>query len=167
MPDSVVADIRRGRRIERVGEGQADPVRGDMEFTSFGCNASDFNLGPGTGVALIQRGVCFFQDKADNAEAAGYDAYVVYNDLARGDGLIQMAPRDASPVGIVGLFYGHTRGDEMATAIAGGDTVTVELVTSIAGVVGDSEAPENREQPASIFFVGGFPMASHRLFGHE
>ena len=98
---------------------------------NFGCNASDFTGGPGTGVALIQRGECFFQDKADNAEAAGYGAYIVYNDAARGDGLIQMAPRDANPVGIVGLFFGHTRGDEMAMAVSGGDAVTVESVAAI------------------------------------
>ena len=99
---------------------------------NFGCAGSDFAGGPGAGVALIQRGVCFFQDKADNAEAAGYDAYIVYNDAARGDGLIQMGARDGNPVGIVGLFFGHTRGDEMATAISGGDTVTVESVAGVA-----------------------------------
>ena len=133
--------------------------------TSFGCNASDFVGGPGTGVALIQRGVCFFQDKADNAEAANYDAYIVYNDAARGDGLIQMGARDGNPVGIVGLFFGHTRGDEMATAIAGGDTVTVESVAGIADGEGfmrviDVSDPGNMVEVGRYFTERTLPPAN-------
>ncbi len=122
---------------------------------NFGCNASDFNGGPGTGVALIQRGVCFFQDKADNAEAAGYDAYIVYNDAARGDGLVQMAPRDNQPVGIVGLFFGHTRGQEMADAVNNGDVVTVDAVAGIEDGEGFMRVMDVTD-PGNIIQIGTF-----------
>ncbi len=50
--------------------------------TTSGCEASDFAgldfSGPND-IALIQRGVCFFADKALNAEAAGAEAVVIFN----------------------------------------------------------------------------------------
>ncbi len=122
---------------------------------NFGCSASDFSGGPGTGVALIERGVCFFQDKADNAEAAGYDAYIVYNDAARGDGLIQMGARDANPVGIVGLFFGNTRGQEMADAVNNGDVVTVDNVAGIADGEGFMRVYDVTD-PANMVEVGRY-----------
>ncbi len=47
-----------------------------------GCEASDFPPASASApeVALVQRGTCFFEDKAANAEAAGYDAVVMMNE---------------------------------------------------------------------------------------
>ncbi len=46
-----------------------------------GCEPSDFEPAPSEpAVALIQRGTCFFEDKARNAEEAGYDAVVIFNE---------------------------------------------------------------------------------------
>lgn len=46
-----------------------------------GCEASDFPTAPaGPAIALIQRGTCTFEQKVDNAEAAGYDAVVLFNE---------------------------------------------------------------------------------------
>ena len=70
-------------------------------------------------VALIQRGSCFFQDKADSAEAQGYDGYIIANVLAEGDALINMSPRDDAPVGIPGIFVGHFTGEAMKAAPGG------------------------------------------------
>lgn len=73
---------------------------------------------PATGdgqVALIQRGNCFFQDKADNAETQGYDGYIVANDAARGDAVINMSPRDDEPVGIPGVMVGFSTGEILKT----------------------------------------------------
>ena len=46
-----------------------------------GCEASDFPA-PGTdpSIALIQRGTCTFFDKALNAQNAGYDAVIIFNE---------------------------------------------------------------------------------------
>jgi len=62
-------------------------------------------------IALALRGVCFFQDKASVAEAAGYDGFIVMNDAARGDALVLMGGSGAVPVPqIPGVFVGHSTG---------------------------------------------------------
>lgn len=50
--------------------------------SSSGCEAGDFTPASGTEpqVALIQRGTCTFEVKAANAQAAGYDAVVIFNE---------------------------------------------------------------------------------------
>ena len=57
------------------------PPTPDPSSTS-GCEPSDFTPASATApqVALIQRGTCFFEDKAKNAEAAGYDAAIIFNE---------------------------------------------------------------------------------------
>lgn len=80
-----------------------------------GCTAGD--VPPATGanqVALIQRGSCFFQDKAESAEAQGYVGYIVANDAARGDALINMSGSGSGvPVTIPGVFVGYSAGEAM------------------------------------------------------
>jgi len=64
-----------------------------------------------TQIALVQRGSCFFQNKAESAEAQGYAGYLVANLAEEGDALINMSPRDESPVGIPGAFIGYSTGE--------------------------------------------------------
>ena len=47
-----------------------------------GCEPGDFTPAPANepAVALIQRGTCTFEDKANNAIAAGYDAVIIFNE---------------------------------------------------------------------------------------
>ena len=90
-----------------------------------GCSPDDFEVG--TGTVLIGRAACFFSTKAANAQAAGYDSYIVFNDAARGDALINMSPGTSDVITIPGIFIGHTLG----TAMAAGTTVTVETVTGV------------------------------------
>jgi hypothetical protein len=46
-----------------------------------GCEPSDFPPAPAEpAVALVQRGTCFFEVKAANAQAAGYDAVIIFNE---------------------------------------------------------------------------------------
>jgi Zn-dependent M28 family amino/carboxypeptidase len=54
--------------------------------SSSGCDAADFPAvtTPAPVVALIQRGTCGFGVKAANAEAAGYDAAVIFNEGQEG-----------------------------------------------------------------------------------
>ena len=58
-------------------------------------------------VALIDRGACFFSDKGSNAEAAGYEGYIIANNA--GDGLINMSAGDPPLPTIPGVFIGHRR----------------------------------------------------------
>lgn len=53
-------------------------LTGDRANTS-GCEAADFAGFPAGSIALIQRGTCFFGNKAANAEAAGASAVVFFN----------------------------------------------------------------------------------------
>jgi len=50
-------------------------VTGDTTYVGLGCEP----LPPGTGTALVERGVCTFQVKLDNITAAGYAAGLVFN----------------------------------------------------------------------------------------
>jgi hypothetical protein len=66
-------------------QGQVIPVdinlTGDRASTS-GCEAADFAGIDWSGladIALIQRGTCFFGDKAHNAELAGAEAVIIFN----------------------------------------------------------------------------------------
>lgn len=64
-----------------------------------GCEAADFPPAPaGPAIALIQRGTCFFEVKAKNAVAAGYDAVIIFNEGQPG--------RDALFIGTLGAVVG-------------------------------------------------------------
>lgn len=55
---------------------------GDPTAPSSGCEAADFaglDFSGSSDIALIQRGTCFFAVKAVNAEAAGAEAVVIFN----------------------------------------------------------------------------------------
>jgi Zn-dependent M28 family amino/carboxypeptidase len=54
----------------------------DPSTSTSGCEASDFDgldLSGPSDIALIQRGTCFFSVKAVNAEAAGAEAVIIFN----------------------------------------------------------------------------------------
>jgi len=51
-------------------------ITGATTFVGLGCAGT---VAPGDGVALIERGVCPFQEKLDTVLAAGYDAGIVFN----------------------------------------------------------------------------------------
>lgn len=98
-------------------------MSGPTRYVGFGCQGSVFNPGPpfdlpmpaaasSSEIALIQRGGCFFSEKINNAQAAGYSGVVVFNDAAFGDALVTMGGVAA---GLPGVFVGHFTG----LAIAG------------------------------------------------
>jgi len=60
-------------------------------------------------IALIDRGGCFFSDKGANAEAAGYEGYIVANNA--GDDLLNMSAGDGTIPTIPGAFIGQSGGD--------------------------------------------------------
>ncbi|MBA2445920.1 MAG: M20/M25/M40 family metallo-hydrolase [Nocardioidaceae bacterium] len=62
------------------------PPGAEPSSSNSGCEPGDFTPASTTEdqVALIQRGTCFFEDKARNAEAAGYDAVIIFNEGQEG-----------------------------------------------------------------------------------
>ena len=79
-------------------------------------------------VAVIERGLCFFDEKVHAVEAAGWDAFVVFNDAPRDDGdplLTNGSIDDVSIPGVAQLPGGYmTRADALA-GIFGGTVPTV------------------------------------------
>lgn len=70
-----------------------------------GCEAADFaglDFSGGSDIALLQRGTCLFAVKAQNAEAAGAEAVVIFNDgsIPTREGLIVGSLGGPSVVGI-------------------------------------------------------------------
>ena len=85
-----------------------------------GCQVEDFDRAAGAGeVALIQRGTCFFSEKAANAQALGYAGFVVANDEARGDELVTMSAGTNDVITIPGYFVGYSTGETMKAAEGG------------------------------------------------
>ncbi|NND74211.1 MAG: hypothetical protein HKN44_04315 [Ilumatobacter sp.] len=85
-------------------------LAGNVEYVGGdGCGALAAPTGAEPQVALIDRGACFFSDKGANAEAAGYEGYIVANNA--GDGLLNMSPGDNAIPTIPGVFIGQSDGD--------------------------------------------------------
>ncbi len=115
-------------------------MSGPTRHVGFGCEGSVFSPGPpfdlpmppagaASEIALIQRGACFFSEKIDNAEAAGYAGVVVFNDAARGDALVLMG---GDPTNLPGLFVGHSTGLLIAKVATAGDLVVGGLGESVS-----------------------------------
>jgi hypothetical protein len=66
--------------VSASGTPPVDPdttISGPTSFVGLACDP----LAPGTGTALVERGVCSFQQKLDTITAAGYSAGIVFNSM--------------------------------------------------------------------------------------
>ncbi len=79
-------------------------------------------------IAVIQRGGCRFDEKAQNAIDAGYAGIVVFNDAARGDEVLIMGGESRD---IPGVFVGHSTGLAIMDAASAGDLVVGDTGASI------------------------------------
>ena len=92
-----------------------------------GCTTAEFDRAANPGeIALIQRGTCFFSEKAAAAQALGYAGFIVANDAARGDGLISMSAGTNDVITIPGFFVGFSTG-EIMKANEGGTLATAGI----------------------------------------
>ncbi len=94
-----------------------------------GCEAADFAGMPQGAIALVQRGTCTFGAKAQNADAAGASAIVVFNEGQAGR-TDPVQGTLGAPVGIPAIGVGYQLGADAVTAIRGGATVTWHVLTS-------------------------------------
>ncbi len=79
------------------------PLSGPTTFVGQACAP----LAPGDGIALIERGVCPFQQKLDNAVAAGFDAGIVFGTTGPDcQQLVNMAAVGPIPFVFVGRLTG-------------------------------------------------------------
>ena len=104
--------------------------------SSSGCEASDFVPASATEpqVALIRRGTCTFAQKTANAEAAGYDAVVIFNEGQAGrDGtLAGTLSEPGATVPVIGTSFAV--GEELYDLVQVG-TVVVRVATSTVAEV--------------------------------
>jgi hypothetical protein len=88
-----------------------------------GCTTGEFDRAANPGeVALIQRGSCFFSQKAANAQELGYAGFIVANN--GGDGLITMSAGTDDIITIPGYFVGQSSGETMKAAEGASMTAT-------------------------------------------
>jgi len=97
-----------------------------------GCELSDFTPASPTQpqVALIQRGTCDFFVKAENAQEAGYDAVVIFNEGQEGrqETLAgTLGEGDTSTIPVIGTSFAI--GEELYNQVLAG-TVTVRVATT-------------------------------------
>src|SRR5262245_9963254 len=105
--------------------------------SSAGCEPEDFVPADASApqVALIQRGTCTFEQKAANAEAAGYDAVIIYNEGQPG--------RDALQTGTLGRIFDIP---VVGLSFADGDALNNQAKTQdvTVHVTADNENDPNR-----------------------
>jgi Zn-dependent M28 family amino/carboxypeptidase len=100
--------------------------------SSSGCEDSDFAPAPAEpAVALIQRGTCTFEDKANNAIEAGYDAVIIFNEGNPGRTELFIGTLgNPFEIPVVGLSFADGAA-LYAQALAGPVVVRVETLTEI------------------------------------
>jgi PA domain len=84
-----------------------------------GCEAADFAGMPQGAIALVQRGTCTFGDKAQNAQAAGASAVVVFNE-GQPDRQDAVQGTLGAPVGIPAIGVSYDFGVTAVDAIRAG-----------------------------------------------
>lgn len=106
------------------------PIGGTPADTTIpGCDPSDFAGFPVGTIALVQRGTCTFGTEAQNAEAAGAKAIVIFNESQPGrtDAVAGML---GAPVGIPALGATYALGSDAVTTLRNGGTLTWHITTS-------------------------------------
>jgi Zn-dependent M28 family amino/carboxypeptidase len=108
------------------------PPGAEPSTSDSGCEASDFTPAPDTElqVALIQRGTCDFRVKAENAQAAGYDAAIIFNEgqPGRQETLAgTLSADDKSTIPVIGTSF--TIGETLYSQVTAG-AVTVRVATT-------------------------------------
>lgn len=95
-----------------------------------GCSA--FPVGSMQGsIALIQRGICFFETKVNNAAAAGADAVLVFNHLGGPPIVMAMLESTTIPAG----FMTNTDGEALRDFVQANSGVTVRINDSVVKVI--------------------------------
>ncbi len=132
---------------------------GPSPGSTSGCEASDFPAAPaGPVVALIQRGTCPFGTKAANAEAAGYDAVIIFNEGQAGrQELLTGTLGEPAGVPVVGLSYAD--GVDLAQTAGAKVRVTTstenDLNRTTENVIADLPARSKTKQADQVVVVGG------------
>ncbi len=96
--------------------GDAEVLHGVVVHVGRGCIGDSYLNNPAGKIALIVRGTCSFLEKITQAYNAGAIGAIVYNDAARGDAIVAMAPASPGMVPIPGFFVGNSSGLTLSAA---------------------------------------------------
>ncbi|CAA9457945.1 MAG: Uncharacterized lipoprotein aminopeptidase LpqL [uncultured Rubrobacteraceae bacterium] len=101
-----------------------------------GCEPEDFEPASATDpeVALIQRGTCTFGQKASNAQDAGYDAVVIFNEGQEGRQELLTGTLGAPDFDIPVVGASFADGQELYTAAQAGQTVVRVFASTLSEV---------------------------------
>lgn len=120
-----------------------------------GCEPADFAGFPAGDIALVQRGACSFQQKAENAAAAGASAIIIFNQGNTEDrkGLINATLSDEYSGGIPAVFATYDNGVAWATQAG----LELRVVTNVVREQTESfnviaETPRGRDD--NVIVVG-------------
>jgi Zn-dependent M28 family amino/carboxypeptidase len=103
-----------------------------------GCEASDFPAATSGNIALIQRGTCTFEDKANNAQAAGATGVIIFNEGQPGrTGLIGGTLGNPEAIPVIDTTFAV--GEELYNLAQAG-TVSVRISTQ---TVSETRATSN------------------------
>lgn len=109
-PEPFSAGVATGPQL-----AEGDSLSGGTRFAGLGCDPGTFPAAADpTEIAVVERGTCAFQVKIDNAEAAGYQAAIIFNSADPAvspncEGLVNMA----ATVNIFAFFVGRSIGYEI------------------------------------------------------
>ncbi|MDX1747295.1 MAG: PA domain-containing protein, partial [Halobacteriales archaeon] len=163
-PFSLTFEITSGANAGEypVAEGSfTDPIidlpdgtmSGPTVYVGLGCDGTSVPPAPSSDhIAVIQRGVCRFDVKAQNAIDAGYAGIVVFNDEARGDALVTMGGDSRD---IPGVFVGHSTGlaimdvNDDSELVVGATGASVEVVSGF-GRWGNVRVWDYTEEPNPV-----------------
>jgi hypothetical protein len=112
------AAAQQGSFTTRLGDIPGQRIEGEIQYVGLGCAPIATDLSGR--IALIERGVCAFSVKVQNAMDAGAVAAIVYNSPAFGDQIIDMG--GLTNVGIPAVFVGRSTGIALASS---GGPVTI------------------------------------------
>ena len=116
----VVAPAQQGAFTTALADAPGQTVSGETVSVGLACSPISADL---TGkIAVAERGVCAFSDKAKNALDAGAAGIIVYNSAAFGDQIIIMG--GLSPVDIPAVFVGRSTGLALLAATPTQVTIT-------------------------------------------
>lgn len=128
---------------------------GPDNTSSSGCEAEDFTGFPAGAIALLQRGTCNFELKAENAAAAGASGVIIFNQGNTEDrmGLINATLGDGYEGGIPALFATYDNG----VAWAGTEALQLRLVVDVVREKTQTYnlvAETKRGNPNNVVMVG-------------
>jgi hypothetical protein len=92
---------------DAVAINKDNPLAGDTRFLGLACDAVP--AAGGEQIAVVERGVCDFQVKLDNVEAAGYKGLIVFNRTGE-DGCDTLVSMLASSDTLPAIFVSRTDG---------------------------------------------------------